>query len=158
MATERLFETCQEVRAPREEVFAFFCDLLNLEVLTPPWLRFRILTLPTLPTGEGAVYDYHLSIHGLPVSWRSRIEVWEPGRRFVDRQDRGPYALWHHTHTFEDLGHASGTGCATAFPSVPWAASSCPWFNWTSSASSTSADKPSPTGFPRHDKGRFRRW
>ena len=39
--------------------------------------------------------------------WRTRIVVWEPDRRFVDEQVRGPYALWHHTHTFEP--HAEGT-------------------------------------------------
>jgi len=39
--------------------------------------------------------------------WLTRIEDWEPGRRFVDRQLRGPYALWHHTHTFEP--HPEGT-------------------------------------------------
>jgi hypothetical protein len=100
---EYLFESHQEVPAAREEVFAFFSDPANLELLTPPWLRFRILTPAPLPTGEGAVYDYRLSVHGLPLRWRTRIEAWESGRCFVDRQVRGPYALWHHTHTFEAL-------------------------------------------------------
>ncbi len=45
---------------------------------------------------------------GLPVGWLTRIEVWEPGVRFVDQQLRGPYALWHHTHEFEPDG-AGGT-------------------------------------------------
>jgi hypothetical protein len=35
--------------------------------------------------------------------WLTRIETWEPGRRFVDVQLAGPYALWHHTHEFEAL-------------------------------------------------------
>ena len=40
----------------------------------------------------------------MPVRWLTRIEEWEPGRRFVDAQLRGPYRLWHHTHTFEPDG------------------------------------------------------
>ena len=36
--------------------------------------------------------------------WRTRIVEWQPGRRFVDVQERGPYALWEHIHTFEDTG------------------------------------------------------
>ena len=50
---------------------------------------------------EGTLIDYRLSLHGLPLRWRSRIERWEPGRSFVDRQVRGPYHLWHHRHEFE---------------------------------------------------------
>jgi len=102
MKEERLFTT-QDVAASRAEVFAFFCDPANLQALTPPWLGFRILTPEPLPVGEGAIYDYRIRVRGLPLRWRTLIETWEPGHRFVDRQLEGPYALWHHTHTFADL-------------------------------------------------------
>jgi len=39
--------------------------------------------------------------------WRSRIDVWEPGVRFVDRQVVGPYRWWRHEHRFEPV--AGGT-------------------------------------------------
>jgi hypothetical protein len=100
---EELLVSVQDVPAPRGEVFPFFEDPSNLEALTPPWLGFRILTPAPLPRGEGAVFDYRLAVRGLPLRWRTLIEVFEPGRRFVDRQVAGPYALWHHTHRFEDL-------------------------------------------------------
>lgn len=100
---EELFLAVQDLPAPRDQVFAFFSDPANLEALTPPWLAFEVLTPAPLPRGEGAVFDYRIRVRGLPIRWRTLIESFVPGERFVDRQIAGPYALWHHTHRFEDL-------------------------------------------------------
>jgi ligand-binding SRPBCC domain-containing protein len=45
--------------------------------------------------------DYRLRLHGIPLRWQSRIEVWDPPHRFVDVQTRGPYRHWRHEHLFE---------------------------------------------------------
>jgi len=92
---------------PLDEVFAFFSDAHNLDVLTPPWLHFRILTPRPIPMQQGTHIDYRLRWHGLPLSWRTEISVWEPPFRFVDQQLRGPYRQWLHEHTFEQ--HDGGT-------------------------------------------------
>lgn len=94
------FETEQWLPRPREEVFAFFADARNLERLTPPWLRFELLTSGPLELAEGAVIDYRLRVHGVPIAWRSVITLWEPPARFVDVQRRGPYRHWTHEHAF----------------------------------------------------------
>jgi hypothetical protein len=39
-------------------------------------------------------------LRGWPIPWRTRIDVWEPGVRFVDRQLIGPYRWWRHEHRF----------------------------------------------------------
>lgn len=94
---------------PRDEVFAFFSDPVNLELLTPPWLRFRILTPGPISLAPGALIDYRVSLRGVPMRWRSRITVWEPPERFVDEQVKGPYRLWRHEHAFEPC--EGGTRC-----------------------------------------------
>jgi ligand-binding SRPBCC domain-containing protein len=90
----------QIVPSPPEEVFAFFSLARNLEKLTPPWLRFEVLTPEPIDMRSGTTIDYRLRLHGVPLRWTSLIEEWQPGVRFVDRQIRGPYTLWHHTHEF----------------------------------------------------------
>jgi ligand-binding SRPBCC domain-containing protein len=97
----------QRVEAPLERVFEFFAAARNLERLTPAWLRFEVVTPGPITMRVGTLIDYHLRVHGVPMRWTSRIEEWDPGAGFVDRQVRGPYALWHHRHSFETAGTAT---------------------------------------------------
>jgi ligand-binding SRPBCC domain-containing protein len=90
----------QVVARPIADVFAFFAEARNLERITPPWLRFRVLT-PRQRMGVGTVIEYRLRLHAIPLRWTSRIDEWEEQRAFVDRQVRGPYRLWRHRHEFE---------------------------------------------------------
>ncbi|MGK2938785.1 MAG: SRPBCC family protein [Solirubrobacteraceae bacterium] len=91
-----------------EEVFPFFADAHNLEAITPPLLRFAIVTPGDIEMRVGALIQYRLKLHGLPISWLTSIQRWDPPYAFVDQQIKGPYALWHHSHTFVDDG-AGGT-------------------------------------------------
>ncbi len=90
----------QRLPGAPEEVFPFFADAHNLEAITPPFLGFRVVTPRPIDMRAGALIEYRLKLHGLPVSWLTRIEEWTPGERFVDAQLAGPYRLWHHTHEF----------------------------------------------------------
>lgn len=99
-----ILERQQIIPRSRAEAFAFFCDAFNLERITPPFLKFRIVTPKPIRMEGGALIDYELNMYGLPFRWRTLIERWQPDEKFEDTQLNGPYALWHHTHTFEQLG------------------------------------------------------
>ncbi|MYC38904.1 MAG: SRPBCC family protein [Chloroflexi bacterium] len=87
---------------PLSEVFDFFASAENLNLLTPPWLHFSILTRLPIEMQRGTVIQYRLKLHGIPVRWDSEITEWEPPFRFTDTQIRGPYRLWVHYHRFEN--------------------------------------------------------
>lgn len=99
-----LFES--EIRLPRpiDEVFPFFAQAENLEEITPPSLRFSVITPKPIAMRKGALIDYKLRIRGFPVRWQSEITAWDPPRRFVDEQRRGPYRKWRHEHDFQEDG------------------------------------------------------
>jgi len=106
----RIFELRRKTVVPRgrDQVFAFFADAGNLEVLTPPWLRFEVVTPRAVEMRVGARIDYRLKVRGLSLRWTSEITAWSPPDLFVDEQVRGPYRLWHHEHRFEE--RPGGTG------------------------------------------------
>jgi ligand-binding SRPBCC domain-containing protein len=102
-----VLEREQRLPAPPAEVFPFFAEAGNLEAITPPWLRFAIVPPRPADLRAGTLIEYRLRLHGVRVSWLTRIEEWIPGERFVDAQLRGPYAMWHHTHEFEADGEGA---------------------------------------------------
>ena len=110
------FESKLWLNRPRDGVFKFFSDALNLEEITPPWLRFRVVSKLPIMT-RGAEIEYGLRIHGVPARWRSRITVWDPPCRFVDEQVRGPYRVWIHEHRFVE--ESDGTRCEDSVRYVP---------------------------------------
>ena len=99
-----VLERTQVIERSLEDTFGFFSDAYNLEKITPEFLRFKILTPRPLAMKAGAIIEYSLSLFGVSFKWKTLIEQWEPGIKFVDRQLKGPYALWVHTHSFEAIG------------------------------------------------------
>ena len=96
----RMFERDLFIDKPIDEVFTFFSDASNLNLVTPSWLHFEILTPTPIHMQLGAKIEYRLRLHKIPITWKTEITGWDPPNRFVDSQTKGPYAIWIHEHRF----------------------------------------------------------
>lgn len=89
------------INLPLEETFNFFDKPQNLQKVTPKQLNFRILTPDNLlKMDNGSIFEYEISLMGIPMLWRSIINNYNPPYEFVDIQLKGPYKSWHHHHQF----------------------------------------------------------
>ena len=96
-------ESNQFINKPIEEVFQFFSKPENLSVITPAKLGFKILSPNPIKMEVGRLIDYNIYLMGIPIHWRTLITDYEPPNMFVDQQIKGPYTMWHHTHTFHKV-------------------------------------------------------
>lgn len=88
----------------REKAWRFFSSPVNLSVITPAELDFKIIS--TLNEGEifeGMEIDYTVRpLLGIKMNWKTEISQIKNQQFFTDKQVKGPYKVWEHTHIFED--------------------------------------------------------
>jgi ligand-binding SRPBCC domain-containing protein len=87
------------VAADLDKVWAFLSNPHNLNMLTPPELRFTIVSDPSDRMYDGMLVEYQISIP-LFGRWRWLTEIKHIHEKcmFVDEQRVGPYKLWYHSH------------------------------------------------------------
>jgi ligand-binding SRPBCC domain-containing protein len=107
MGRTRAFRTRIDLPLARERLFPFFADAVNLQLITPPELQFRIVTPLPIAMAEGAVIEYRLRLLGVPFAWVTRIAAWNPPQEFVDEQLEGPYRKWIHKHLFVETSEGT---------------------------------------------------
>lgn len=83
----------------------FFSSPLNLSLITPPELDFKVLS--TNLKGKihsGMLIDYSVKpLFGIEMKWRTEIVNVSEGNYFTDKQLKGPYRVWEHIHYFEEI-------------------------------------------------------
>ena len=105
----------------------FFSDASNLEVITPPWLKFQRGDAERRSRcGLGTLIDYRLRFRGFPLRWRSEITAWDPPHRFADVQVKGPYRQWIHEHSFVEQD--GGTLAGDRVQYAVWGGALANWF------------------------------
>ena len=102
MSTHRLVAT-QVIPRPIDEVFAFFSAPDNLARLTPANLGFEFRTADRTMR-KGLRIEYRIRpLLGIPLTWHTLIDAYDPPNGFRDVAIRSPYRGWRHRHSFESV-------------------------------------------------------
>jgi ligand-binding SRPBCC domain-containing protein len=93
----------QFIPRPVEEIWDFFSRPENLKKLTPKKVGITMLSnLDGVEMYPGMLIPYYISpLLGIKMKWTTEITHIEHLKYFVDVQQEGPYAFWHHQHHFK---------------------------------------------------------
>jgi ligand-binding SRPBCC domain-containing protein len=96
------FKAEQFLPIDKDKAWTFFSSPKNLSIITPPEMEFKILTeLNGENIFEGMIINYTVKpLFGIKVSWQTEICKVADQNYFTDRQTKGPYKVWEHTHNF----------------------------------------------------------
>ncbi|MES2800564.1 MAG: SRPBCC family protein [Bacteroidota bacterium] len=85
------------------DAWTFFSSPENLAKITPPSMDFKMTSKAESSIYDGMIIDYKVKpLMGIAVKWRTEIDKVVFQKQFMDRQLKGPYKVWEHTHTFTE--------------------------------------------------------
>lgn len=102
--TEKRLIFEQWVPYERKNVFSFLSLSNNLRKITPPFLKLQMRSVSDKKLKQGSVIKYKFKFYGIPIRWTAFITSWNSFKEFTDIQKKGPFKMWIHQHSFENLG------------------------------------------------------
>lgn len=85
-----------------DHLFAWHETKAAIARLTPPWVDLKMVG-HTGGIEKGTQVKFILKIFGIPFAWEAKHIEYEKNRLFRDKQTRGPFKTWIHTHEFEPV-------------------------------------------------------
>lgn len=93
------------LKSTLNEAWRFFSNPANLNYITPPEMKLNVISrgLPEkIHSGLNIQYTVQ-PLFGIRLNWTTEIKDVNEPFYFADDQIKGPYALWHHEHSFEEI-------------------------------------------------------
>ena len=98
------YNASQIIPISLEEAWSFFSSPMNLSVITPRYMKFKVLGSVEKEIYNNMLINYTVSpIFNVPVKWQTKILAVVPSKSFVDVQAKGPFKRWEHQHRFTEV-------------------------------------------------------
>lgn len=87
--------------ASADALYAWHARPGAFERLQPPWERTQVVGTSGAFGTDGQRLEIRTNVFGpIKASWVAEMYDFRPGMQFRDRQVKGPFASWEHTHSF----------------------------------------------------------
>ena len=98
-------KSIQKIPVPLEKVWDFYSNHANLQLITPAYMRFKIISQNlNEKLHAGQVIEYKVRpIFNISLNWMTVIRKVEAPIYFMDEQRIGPYSIWQHQHYFSAI-------------------------------------------------------
>ncbi len=97
-------KTTHNLPISQGEAWDFLSDPINLKLITPDYMDFKIINDVSKNMYAGQIIQYIVRpIMGIPIKWITEITHVDRENYFVDEQRFGPYSLWHHKHFLKPI-------------------------------------------------------
>ena len=89
-----------KINVPVETLFSWHGRKGAIERLTPPWAPMEMISRNMDGIQKGVKVKFKIKFFNIPMIWESEHIEYKENRIFKDRQTKGPFAKWEHTHKF----------------------------------------------------------
>ena len=95
-----IFTRTSHLPVPVERVFAWHARNGAIQRLTPPWAPLTLKWRQGRGVDKGVRVGFDMRVLGVPMIWEAEHIDFCKNRMFKDRQVKGPFSRWEHTHLF----------------------------------------------------------
>ncbi len=89
-----------KIKASVETVFSWHERDGAISRLTPPWAPLKMIARTGKGVQKGVKVVFRLNIFKIPMIWEAEHIEYRENKLFKDRQVKGPFSKWEHTHKF----------------------------------------------------------
>ncbi len=96
----KVFTRKSHIPVPVARLFAWHARDGAIQRLTPPWAPMTLKWRQGNGIDKGVRVRFDMRVLGVPLAWEAEHIDYYENRMFKDRQIKGPFARWEHTHLF----------------------------------------------------------
>jgi uncharacterized protein (TIGR01777 family) len=105
----KVFTRKSYIPVPVARAFAWHARNGAIQRLTPPWAPLTLKWRRGKGVDKGVQVGFDMRVLGIPMIWEAEHIDFRENRMFKDRQVKGPFSRWEHTHLFSPEGEDGTT-------------------------------------------------
>ncbi len=98
--SDGIYKKSTNINVPVEMLFRWHTTNGAIARLTPPWAPLKMVWRQGEGIKKGVKVRFRIRIVGIPMIWEAEHIGYKENEEFKDRQTKGPFSKWEHTHRF----------------------------------------------------------